>query len=246
MSLNHDTGPTGAVSPDLSGLRDLRPERRRRGRNPSKATLAFYRIDGIGVAVKSFEDHAFPVRWLVGWWSIGREARNYRAAAGAPGLASFFGRISTYALATHWLDATPLAEVETVPEKVFDRLEELVEGLHRRGLALGDLHHGDVLVADDGSVYLVDLATTWLLGRNPGWLRRRFFALLCDFDRISMARLRARFTGGDSEAAVQRIGGTAVAWHRRGRRVKAAWDRLRGKSKPLSTAKRSDRSDLNE
>jgi hypothetical protein len=229
MSVREETSCDHGRIPDLDGLHEVQPESRRRGRNPSKATLAFYRINRHRVALKTFADHPFPVRWLVGWWSIGREARNYEAVAGAPGLAPYHGRLGRYALATEWLRATPLAELEAVAPEVFDRLEEVVAGLHRRGLALGDLHHGDVLVAEDGSVYLVDLATAWLLGERPGRLRRSLFSLARDFDRIAMARLRARFTGADPDAEVERVGGAAAVWYRRGKRAKAAWDRLRGK-----------------
>jgi hypothetical protein len=70
---------------------------------------------------------------------------------------------------------------------------------------------------------LVDLATAWR--------RRLWFERFRDADRVALARMRARFTGGDVEAAVRAVGHGAAAWHRRGRRAKALLDRLRGKQR---------------
>ena len=96
-------------------------------------------------------------------------------------------------------------------------------------MALADLHHRDVLLTADGSIYLVDLATAWVLGPRPGFIRRRLFERFRESDRVNLARMRARFTGGDVEAAVASVSPEAAAWHRRGRRVKGWLDRLRGR-----------------
>src|SRR4029077_1807025 len=85
---------------------------------------------------------------------------------------------------------------------LFDRLDALVGNLHARGVAMSDLHHRDVLVAEDGGVHVVDLAMAYLLGPRPGWFRRRAFARLCAQDRLSAARMRARFTGQSEDEAL--------------------------------------------
>jgi hypothetical protein len=160
---------------------------------------------------------------------IRREARAYRAAEGIAGIPEFFGRVGAFALATRWIDGRPLdlSPPGSVDGSVFDALEAVLDALHGRGIALADLNHRDVLVAADGSVHLVDLATAWLLGERPGGLRRALFDRLRDADRVAAARMRARWTGGDEAGAAARIGPRAAAWHRRGRALRRAWDRLR-------------------
>jgi hypothetical protein len=171
------------------------------------------------------------VRATLGRWLIGREAAAYAAAAGTEVLASCFGRPEPWSLATGWVAGEPLRSRTggLLDPAVFDRLAAALEELHGRGVALGDLHHRDVLVDADGEVRIVDLATAWVLGPRPGPLRRLLFRRLAEADRVNLARMRARFTGADPAAAAAAVSPTAAAWHRRGRRLKAAFDRLRGR-----------------
>jgi len=217
--------------PDLCRLTLVEPLRRLPGRNATKATVLFYRVDGIGVAVKSYAERPWMIRHALGRWLISREAAAYRAAAGVAGLPAFYGRLGPFALATEWIAARPLAHCagQEFDQGFFDRIATILDTLHARGIALADLHHRDVLVAEDGSPYLIDLAMAWRLGERPGRWRKMLFARFRDADRVALARMSARFTGGDMEAAVAAVGPTAAAWHRRGRRVKALFDRLRGK-----------------
>jgi len=185
--------------------------------------------------VKDYGSRPCLVRQTLGRYLVRREAKAYRSAAGLPGLPRFLGRVGPFALALEWIEAAPLARPApgTVPAAAFDRLERIVSGLHERGVALGDLHHRDVLVGEDGTVHLIDLATALVLGHRPGPLRRALFRRFRDQDRVALARLRARYCGGDEDAAIDAVGRRAASRYRRGRRAKAAWDRLRGKRRGL-------------
>jgi hypothetical protein len=218
---------------DLERLVDLAPERRIPGRNFTKADLLFYRVDGFGIALKSYGERGVLARWVFGRRLTGRESSAYRAAAGVAGLPEFLGRIGSVALATEWVAGRSLAERqgEIVDPSVFDRLAVIVETLHQRGVAVADLHRGDILLSDDNEVFLIDFAMAWTLGERPSRLRRAIFSHLCRLDWIALARIRARFLGGDIEAAVREVGGSTAKWHRWGRRVKKFWDRTRGRSR---------------
>jgi tRNA A-37 threonylcarbamoyl transferase component Bud32 len=147
------------------------------------------------------------------------------------GLPAFLGRPRPWAIATEWVAAEPLKHLrpEDLDASVFERLGAIVAALHGRGVALADLHHRDVLLAEDGALWIVDLATAWVLGERPGPLRRALFERFCESDLVNLARMRARFTGGDEAAAVASVSPEAAAWHRRGRRLKTVLDRLRGR-----------------
>lgn len=216
---------------DPARVRSARPERRIPGRNATKADIVVVRLDGALVALKDYAPRPFPVRATIGRWLVGRECRAYRAARGAPGLPAFLGRVGPYALAVSWIEGRTLATLrgERVAPAVFDRLRTILDGIHARGIALGDLHHRDVLVGDDGEVHVVDLATAWVAAKNRG-LRHRIFRRLCGADEVAFARLRARYLGIDEAEALGAIDPAAVAWHARGRRLKGVWDRVRGKS----------------
>jgi hypothetical protein len=226
------TEPAPAPEPsDLDRLLRNPPASSLHGRNLTKATVHFYREGELAIAVKSYAESPWLIRNLLGRWLIRREAAAYRAAAGVDGLPRCFGRIGPFALATEWIEAEQLArkEKQSCSPALFDRIAGILDQLHQRGVALADLHHRDVLVTGDSSVYLIDLATAWCLGKRPGWLRQVIFERLKDADRVSLARMRARFTGTDEAAAIAAVGVGAAAWHRRGRRVKAVINRLRGK-----------------
>jgi hypothetical protein len=217
---------------DPASLSGVEPLRRIVGRNGSKADLLFYDLDGERVAVKTYAPRSTVVRHSLGRWLIHRETAAYEAAAGVDGLPAFLGRLGPYALATRWVDAEPLRKKSgaRVDDALFDRLGAALDELHSRGVALADLHHRDVLLGPDETLYIVDLATAWVLGRRPGPIRRRLFKRFCESDRVNLARMRARFTGGDVDAAVASVSPSAAAWHRRGRRMKSFLDRLRGKT----------------
>ncbi|HZN55920.1 MAG TPA: hypothetical protein VFB67_11450 [Candidatus Polarisedimenticolaceae bacterium] len=212
---------------DLAGVA---PALRLPGRNLSKADVLLYRLDGRGIAVKDYSARPLLARQTVGRLMVGRECRAYEAAGDCPGIARFLGRLGPFALATAWIEAVPLAEMPagSVHPALFDRLDAVIEALHARGVAIADLHHRDVLVRGE-EVHVVDFAAACVLGPRPGALRRRLFARLAAQDRLAAARMRARFTGGSESEALSRIDPTAVRLWGAGRRVKEAWDRLRGR-----------------
>jgi hypothetical protein len=202
------------------------------GRNRTKADIVFRCVDGHDVALKDYSPRPFLIRHTLGRLLLAREARAYRAAGVVSGLPRFLGRPDRFSLMLTRVPGRPLSDTsrDAIGVHTFDRLDAIVTALHDRGVALGDLHHRDVLIADDGDVHVVDLATAWTVGDRSGRFRRAVFDRMCDQDRVALARLRARHLGGDESAAIASVGVRAAAWHRRGRRLKAATDRLRRRS----------------
>jgi hypothetical protein len=221
------------TAPQLAqALAGLTPERRLVGRNLSKADVFVYRVEGRRIAVKDYAARPFLARHTVGRFLTARECRAYERAGAVTGLGRFLGRLGPWTMATAWIDAIPLSELPqgVASPALFDRLDALVGSLHAHGVAMSDLHHRDVLVAEDGGVHVVDLAMAYLLGPHPGWFRRRAFARLCAQDRLSAARMRARFTGQPEEEALASLDPAARRLWAAGRRIKGLWDRLRGRN----------------
>jgi hypothetical protein len=216
---------------DPRRLSGVEPVRRIVGRNGTKADVLFYDLGDERLAVKTYEPRGALVRSTLGRWLIRREATAYVAADGIDALPPFLGLLGPLAIVTRWVDAVPLRELagDRLDDRVFDRLAAALDAFHEKGVALADLHHRDVLLGTDDGLYVVDLATAWVLGEKPGPIRRRLFHRFCESDRVNLARMRARFTGGDIEAAVASVSPAAAAWHSRGRRIKGVLNRLRGK-----------------
>jgi hypothetical protein len=216
---------------DIERLRSSTPSKRFPPRNLTKADVGVYPIGDTSLVLKDYVRRPWIVRNTIGRFLVRRETAAYLAVGEAAGLPRFLGRSDAYSLVTEWIDARPLANCrkQEIPEGLFDRLEDLVERIHRRGVALADLHHRDVLVGRSGSVHVVDLAAAWVLGSRPGPLRRALFERLCDQDRVAVARMSARFGDRDETSAIDAVGARAAARHRRARRLKAAFDRMRGR-----------------
>lgn len=229
-SLQSSTAGTG-TSPRLDALREQRPVRRIAGRNLTKADILVYRLGDREIALKDYGARPFWLRNTIGRLLVRRESRAYAAASGLEGLPRWLGRVGPFALAVEWVPGTSLAEArgQRVDPAVFDRLGSILDGLHQHGIALGDLHHRDVIVGADGGVAVVDLATALVLGPRPGRLALRLFRRMADQDRVALARLRARATGGDEEQAVAALGPRIARRYARARKLKAWWDRLRGR-----------------
>jgi len=225
------TPPRSMVASEIRSIRAEPPLRRIVGRNWTKADVLVHDIDGTRVAVKDYGARALIVRHTLGRWLVRREVAAYEAAAGVAGLPRFHGRAGAFALVTEWLEALPLADhapASAAPGWA-DRLAAILDALHARGVALGDLHQRDVLIDRAGGVHVVDLATAIVLGPHAGPIRRWLFDRLRDQDRVALARMRARHAGEDEDEAVAQVGERAARWYRRGRFVRRWLDRLRGK-----------------
>lgn len=202
------------------------------GRNRTKADIVVYRDGGRMIAVKDYGRRPLWIRASIGRLLVARECAAYRAAEGSDGLPRFLGRLSPHALALEWIDGPTLADRPALAAdpRLHARLLAIVESLHRRGVALGDLHHRDVVVAEDGVVRIVDLATAWVAPAGASRWRRRVFERLREQDRIALARIEARGLGRAEAEALAGLDPSAVRRYLAARKLKGWWDRLRGRS----------------
>jgi serine/threonine protein kinase len=169
------------------------------GRNRTKALIDRVDAEDGAFVVKDVATCPFWVRAFLGPWQLRREARAYERLAGVEGVPRLVGVVDHQAIALQFIDGRPLKSLPrgSIDPAFFDRLEALVRAVHGRGVAHGDLHHGDVLVAADGRPYLVDFSTSWVGGAGSAWPARTIFEQMCRADLRSIAKLRCRYaTGG--------------------------------------------------
>jgi hypothetical protein len=120
----------------------------------------------------------FPLIGL-GRWSRNRELHFYRALADLPQVPRVLGTLGPTGLVHSYIPGRSLAGAASVPDGFFAALLELMDKIHRRGIAYVDANKcPNILVGDDGRPYLIDFQISWdvrLLGDTPlnrWWLRR--------------------------------------------------------------------------
>lgn len=223
-------GSTGPLAPVTAARLKRAPLIDRvAGRNGTKADILVRSLDGEALAVKDYRPRNFAIRHTLGRLLIGRETRAYRTAGRVEGLACFRGRVDAFALATRWLPGRTLRQIVPgdQPPELADALAGTISTLHERGVALADLHLRDVIVGDDGSFVIVDLAAAWVAAPGCGRVRRAIFERLRAQDLLALERIRARLRGLDADDGLGRADPAAVLRFRRARRLKRGLDLLR-------------------
>jgi len=146
--------------------------------------------------VKDYRARPPVYRWTAGLLSIWREAKNYRRLAGLPGIPSFGGRIDRYALAVELIpgrNADRFTQGE-LPAAFFAELRSIVQGVHARGVVLGDLRNSkNIMVTESGRPVLIDFSTGF--GRGGWWnpLQRWLYRIFEQDDFLGVAKLKRRY-----------------------------------------------------
>jgi hypothetical protein len=164
--------------------------------------------------LKDFSLRPWWMRVLVNRRAMRREARALEALQGLPGLPRIAGVIGQDALLIERLyaDRLPHREEAAPSARFFERLNALVEEMHRRGWSHGDLRRKNILLDGDEQPYLIDFATAVHLPPNAGALRRWVFARLIEVDRINLARIKASYRPTDLTDA-ERLLVESQPWH---------------------------------
>ncbi|HKB06907.1 MAG TPA: phosphotransferase, partial [Candidatus Polarisedimenticolia bacterium] len=213
-------GTMAGVKPLLTRerLASLRRRRLHGGRNVTKATVDLVETEGHTLVLKDFASRPWPVRRLLGPWQLDREERAYAVLAGARGTAAFVARVDRQAIALQYVPGRSLAACRPgdLQAGFFDRLERLLDEIHTRGVAHGDLHRHDVLVGGGEEPFLVDFSTSVVAPAGAGAVSRFLFRQMSRADRRSAAKLRRRFLPGSDAPVPERSGMYRVGgWGRR-------------------------------
>lgn len=97
-----------------------------------------------------------PMEWL-GRLLRNREAAIYKAIAGVPGVPRFMGFVGETGMAIEYMDARPLDHFDAPPPGYFERMREIFDSLHARGVAYCDANkRSNMLVGPNGEAILVD------------------------------------------------------------------------------------------
>jgi len=182
------------------------PERQPTGpvrllRPPSSTRPALWSLPARNVVVKDYRSNGFLYRNTAGRFLVWREAKVLRRLHGLEGVPSLHGRVQSLALVMEALPGRPVEGLEhasPLAPAFFERLRDLVEGFHARGVAHCDMKRApNILVGEGDEPYVVD----WSAAITASEFR--FFPLSLIYrrflldDRNAVVKLQLRHRPGD-------------------------------------------------
>ncbi|HET9480904.1 MAG TPA: RIO1 family regulatory kinase/ATPase [Candidatus Polarisedimenticolia bacterium] len=184
----------------------------------NKADVLLVTLTDGRFAVKDYASKAAPVRWS-GALQLAREARAYRRLEGLSGIPRFFGQIDRHAILLEYVGGIRLPKFHHrhggVP-RVAQRLKELMDAVHERGVIHGDLRSRDnLLVTAGGDLYLIDFSSAAVFDRSTWW-GRRIFPRLRRAENRALLKWKVALTPAD-------LTPEELAQHRRFKRFRRLW-----------------------
>ncbi|MDH5649638.1 MAG: hypothetical protein OEY67_08275 [Gammaproteobacteria bacterium] len=136
-------------------------------------------------------------RFVIGPLITYREVRALRALRDIPGIPRLLRQVNRRAFLMEYIEGvTPREQDQARPfasPEMFERLYELVQAMHARGVAHCDLRSGGNTIIDkQGQPYVVDFVSNFVRGSawNLAW--RWAFDRFCEADIVAVARLKKR------------------------------------------------------
>ncbi len=200
----------------------------------SVAQADIYELDWEGrpAVMKDFSGRPWLVRVVLSRWIAAREARMLRHLVDMRGVPRLLATAGPEALIMERIDGARIPRRRRgvrPPVEFWDRARRLIERLHERGIAHGDLRFKNVLIGPGGQPYLIDFATA--MRRRPGQPGARlaeFFFLRCRrVDQFNFARMKAKFEPEGLDEDEQRWLGEAPLYLKIGRFLKKRVYRLK-------------------
>ena len=212
-------------APSRSAILSHPPATYRSGRNFTKADILLWDGEPDRLAIKDYAARPAWLRNTLGRLLVRREVRAYGRLAGIAGIPRLWGRVDAFAFALQLVPGRDLSHYRAgeIPGSFFRQLLQLLERVHRAGVAQGDLHHRDVLVGPGYAPFLVDFSTAVFLRPGSGPLGRRLFSAACGADRRAALKLARRFAPEVLTPEEKFELEHPPAWYRYAKKMRAWW-----------------------
>lgn len=108
---------------------------------PFRPTVRLLEKDGARLVAKDYRACTPLYRWTVGAWNLAREESALRRLADVEGVPRYVGRVGRWVLLMSWIRGRDIGKVRRFRQTpyFFDRLMEIVERMHERGVVHLDL-----------------------------------------------------------------------------------------------------------
>jgi serine/threonine protein kinase len=165
-----------------------------KGKAPGKPDLIQVEVGGRSLMVKDVKKKSFLLRWTLGLWLIQKEWKIYSRLKGVKGIPQPIERIDRFAFAMEFIPGRPLLRGEDLPSSFFSDLEEVLRGIHERGVVHLDLRHkGNALLSEKGEAFLIDFNSSFAF-KEKGFFRHYLFPLLRWVDEGALLKLKERIS----------------------------------------------------
>lgn len=179
-------------------LKDLPEKNRGVLREPTGSRPRIWVVEenGVRAVVKDFSAQRFLIRHTMGRFLVWREGKAYRRLRNIQGVPGLLRVIDGIALVIEQVPGRPVERLERevkLPEGFFGALKDLVDRVHRRGIAHCDLKRAaNIHLGLDGLPYLLDwgasISKTELRGFPLALIYRRL--VQDDYQAITKLKLR--------------------------------------------------------
>lgn len=131
---------------------------------------------------------------LARWLMLRNEYRAYRQMAKVEGVPSCYGFLDSRYLVLEYIDAPSLRQVKpTDPDFFYAKLFDLIERLHRSGVAHGDIRNKkNVLLGEGQNPIIIDFGIAVSLKKDGSAINRRLFEAFRQADYNSWVKLKYR------------------------------------------------------
>ncbi|MDY7009972.1 MAG: hypothetical protein SVV80_04385 [Planctomycetota bacterium] len=178
------------------------------------------------IVVKTYRAQPFfglAMDWL-GRFSREHEKAIYEALEGAAGVPRFLGCVGPTGLAVEYIDAVPLDHLDKPPAGYFDRMRQILDAVHARGVAYVDANKlSNMLVSHDGSAHLIDFQIAIRRRDDWPWPMRAIAASLVRYlqgkDIYHLCKQKRRLAPDELTDEEEKISRRRGMWHRLHRKI---------------------------
>ena len=157
-----------------------------------KPDLNRVEVGGRILMVKDVQRRNPFLRWTLGLWLIHKEWEIYTRLKGTTGVPEPVERIDRFAFAMEFISGRPIRRGEALQPSFFSQLEQILRGIHRRGVVHLDLRHkGNILISEAGDPFLIDFNSSFSF-KEKGIFRRFLFPILRWVDYGGLLKLKQR------------------------------------------------------
>ena len=163
----------------------------------SRPDVLLIEIDDEQVVLKDFSHSDRGFRHLIGPLLVFREVRSLKRLNGLTGIPRLIRRVNRYAFLTEAIDATPASQLRNCdcPQSFFDNLHGLLDSMHARGVAHGDLRSsGNTLIDKQQQPWLVDFVASVHRGSRWNLPARWIFSQFVKVDHSAVLKLKKRLS----------------------------------------------------
>lgn len=154
-------------------------------------------IDGEQAVLKDFSHSDRGFRHLVGPLLVYREVRSLRQLNGLAGIPRLIRRIGSQAFLIEVISGTPASKLRDCgyPQDFYDRLHELLDAMHARGVAHCDLRSsGNTIIDHNMQPWLVDFVASIHQGSRWNLPARWLFSKFATADHDAVLKLKKRLS----------------------------------------------------